>query len=90
MYIIKYPWPIGYTSLDGKKVKLHLSRVGTSKKEGSIGEIINIYNDALGVKTLDGEILLTMIQFEGKKKILVKDYLNGVHDKESLLGKKFI
>lgn len=85
-----YPWPIGYTSLDGKKVKLHLSRVGTSKKEGSIGEIINIYNDALGVKTLDGEILLTMIQFEGKKKILVKDYLNGVHDKESLLGKKFI
>ena len=85
-----YPWPIGYTSLDGKKVKLHLSRVGTSKKEGSIGEIINIYNDALGVKTLDGEILLTMIQFEGKNKILVKDYLNGVHDKESLLGKKFI
>ena len=85
-----YPWPRGYTSLDGKKVKLHLSRVGTSKKEGSIGEIINIYNDALGVKTLDGEILLTMIQFEGKKKILVKDYLNGVHDKESLLGKKFI
>lgn len=85
-----YPWPIGYTSFDGKKVKLHLSRVGTSKKEGSIGEIINIYNDALGVKTLDGEILLTMIQFEGKKKILVKDYLNGVHDKESLLGKKFI
>ena len=85
-----YPWPIGYTNLDGKKVKLHLSRVGTSKKEGSIGEIINIYNDALGVKTLDGEILLTMIQFEGKKKILVKDYLNGVHDKESLLGKKFI
>ena len=65
-------------------------KVGTSKKEGSIGEIINIYNDALGVKTLDGEILLTMIQFEGKKKILVKDYLNGVHDKESLLGKKFI
>ena len=76
-----YPWPIGYTSLDGKKVKLHLSRVGTSKKEGSIGEIINIYNDALGVKTLDGEILLTMIQFEGKNKKKVWERIGKIQER---------
>lgn len=85
-----YPWPVGYAILDDKKVKIYLSKIGQSMKEGEIGEIINIYNDSIGVKTVDGEILITELQFEGKKRILVKDYLNGLHDKKSILGKKFI
>ena len=85
-----YPWPVGYTTLDDKKVKIYSSKIGTSKKYGEAGEIINIYNDAIGVKTLDGEILITELQFEGKKRVFVKDYLNGLHDKKSIIGKKFI
>lgn len=84
------PWPVGYGILDNKKVKIHSSKIGTSKKEGIPGEIINIYNDSIGIKTNDGELLLTELQFEGKKKTTVKDYLNGVHDKNSLLNKKFM
>lgn len=85
-----YPWPVGYTILDDKKVKIYSSKIGTSTKYGETGEIINIYNDAIGVKTLDGEILITELQFEGKKRVSVKDYLNGLHDKKSIIGKKFI
>lgn len=85
-----YPFPISYAILDEKKVKIHKAKIGTSKKGGNPGDIINIYNDSIGVKTSDGEILITMLQFEGKNKVLVKDYLNGVHDKNSLLNKKFI
>ena len=85
-----YPWPVGYTILDDKKVKIYSSKIGTSTKYGETGEIINIYNDAIGVKTLDGEILITELQFEGKKRVFVKDYLNGLHDKKSIIGKKFI
>ncbi len=82
------PFPVGYTLLEGKRVKLYSSRIGTLNK-GSIGEIINIYPDGLGVKTSDGEIIITELQFEGKKRTSVKDYLNGIQNKNELLGKKF-
>lgn len=84
-----FPWPVGYSTLDGKKVKIFTSKIGDSSKKGIPGEIINIYNDSLGVKTIDGEILITSLQFEGKKRISVKDYLNGIQNKNSLLGNIF-
>ena len=84
-----YPWPVGYAILDDKKVKIYTSLIGESNKEGLPGEIINIYDDSIGVKTLNGEILLKEIQFEGKKKMNVKDYLNGIKNKNDLKGKIF-
>ena len=84
-----YFHPVGYALLDNKKVKIYSSKIGDSKKEGNVGEIINLYKDSIGVKTLDGEILIKEIQLEGKKRILVKDYLNGIQDKNSLIGKTF-
>ena len=83
------PWPVGYAILDNKKVKIYNSKIGSSNKQGQIGEIIDVYKDSIGVKTVDGEILLTEIQLEGKKKMNVVSYLNGLQDKKSLIGKKF-
>ncbi len=87
------PWPVGYAVLDNKKVKIYESKIGDSNNNvncnAAFGEIINIYKDSLGVKTIDGEILITSIQLEGKKKVSVKDYLNGIQDKRTLIGKKF-
>ncbi|MBQ9024549.1 MAG: methionyl-tRNA formyltransferase [Bacilli bacterium] len=84
-----YPWPVGYTTLDEKKVKIYTSLISNTNKQASSGEIINIYNDSIGVKTKDGEIKILELQFEGKKRISVKDYLNGIQDKNSLIGKVF-
>ena len=84
-----YPWPVGYIQLDNKKIKVYSSQIGDSKIEAKPGEIINIYKDSIGVKTKDGEIKITELQFEGKKRILVKDFLNGVQNKNDLIGKVF-
>ena len=84
-----YPWPVGYTTFEDKKVKIYMSKIGASDKKGKPGEIINVYSDSLGVKTIDGEILITSLQFEGKRRVDVKDYLNGIQNKNELLGKAF-
>ncbi len=82
------PFPGAYSTLDGKVLKIYESKIGNSK--GKIpGEIIEIYKDGIGVSTLDGEIILTQIKPFGKKLMSVKDYLNGIKDKESLISKRF-
>ena len=83
------PWPVAYASLDGKIFKIYSSRISNANPSGNNGEITNIYPDGLGIKTSDGEIIITEIKEEGKNRILVKDYLNGIHDKNSLLHKIF-
>lgn len=82
------PFPVGYSLLDGKRVKIFSSKIGNSNKEGQFGEIINVYKDGIGIKTKDGEIILLEIQIEGKKRTFVKDYLNGLN-KDDLIGKIF-
>lgn len=80
--------PGGYAFLDNKRVKIFNSRIGKDNK-GIPGEIINIYEDGIGVRTKDSEIILTDIQIEGKVREQVKDYLNGIQNKEVLLNKIF-
>lgn len=81
------PAPGAYALLDGKIIKLFAARISDSfytTKE--IGEISRIYKDGFGVATKDGELIVTEIQLEGKKRLLVKDYWNGTKP-EHLLGK---
>lgn len=80
--------PGSYAFLDGKRVKIFNSRIG-SKTNGSIGEIIEVLEDGIGIRTKDSEIIITDIQIEGKTRELVKDYLHGVQDKNKLMGKIF-
>ena len=80
--------PGGYAFLDDKRVKIFKSRIGDNTK-GNPGEIINVYDDGIGVMTNDKEIIITEIQVEGKQKEEVKNYLHGIQDKNSLIGKKF-
>ena len=79
------PVPGPYTILDNKRLKIYNSRIGTSTK-GTVGEIINIYKDGIGIRTSDGELIITDIQEEGKKRMLCSSYLNGI-SKDKLLGK---
>lgn len=83
------PFPVSYAILDGKVMKIYSSRIKenvyTTKRNG---EIVRIYDDGIGVSTGDSEIILTEIKPEGKRKMSVKDYLNGI-DRDSLVGKVF-
>ena len=82
------PFPSSYAVLDGKIIKFYSSEIGNSNKNGNPGEIINIYKDSIGVKTTDGEVLIKEIKPEGKNKMPVSSYLNGIK-KEELIGKIF-
>lgn len=79
-------WPVAYTMLDNKRIKVWESSMSDLKINGVPGEIVSLNNDGIGVKTKDGVIFLTVIQPEGKKRMISKDYINGIK-KEDLLGK---
>lgn len=82
-------FPVAYTMLDGKRIKVWESRIGKEKKYDTTGIITGLTKEEICVSTSDGDILFTIIQPEGKKKMLVRDYLNGYSNKEELIGKKF-
>ena len=83
------PWPGAYAILDGVNIKIYASRISesffTTKRNGEIGKI---YEDGIGVSTSDGEIIITEIQFAGKRRMTVKEYFNGTNP-EKLIGKVF-
>lgn len=81
-------WPVAYTYLDGKRLKVWESRIGNKYDYIETGIITNIYKDGIGVSTKDGELILTVIQPEGKKRMNSSDYLNGLNNKKELLNKK--
>ena len=80
-------YPGAYAFIDDKRIKIWNSYI-TDKVYDSLtnGEISNIYKDGIGIKVSDGEIVITDIQLEGKKRMLASSYLNGI-DKNILKGK---
>ena len=77
------PWPGAYTLYQDKVIKIWAGKIHeceNAKKHHSHqenGTIVKIFKDAIGIKTGDGIYLVTELQIAGKKRMLVKDYLNG-------------
>ena len=78
--------PGAYTILDNINIKIFNSEEIEKQYEGKCGEIVEVLKDKIIVKTCDGAIAITELQPSGKKKMPVKDYLNGNKD---LKGKIF-
>ena len=77
------PWPGSYTTYLGKTVKIwagHVHNCENARKHHAHqdnGTIVKLFKDAIGVKVSDGVYLITELQVEGKKRMSVKDYMNG-------------
>lgn len=81
------PTPGAYAYIDDKIIKIYKAELSDSfftTKEN--GEISKIYKDGFGISTKDREIIIKEFQFEGKRRMTVKEYLNGKTGEE-LLGK---
>jgi len=76
-------FPGAYCIYKNKILKVYESRINENNKLGEIGEIINLYDDGIGVKVKDGEIILTVVQLEGKNKVPANSFING-HKNELL------
>lgn len=81
-----YPFPIAYTTLNDEIIKICESKIG-DKTTGKIGEIIALYDNGIGVKCSDKEIIITKLKPSGKKEMQAKDFING-RGKDKLLGEK--
>lgn len=51
----------------------------TEKAKGEPGEITKVAKDSFTVQTGEGQLQVTSVQLEGKKRMAVKDFLLGVH-----------
>ncbi len=71
------PWPSAYTDYKGESVKIHKLEVLDKKKDGKEGEIIRVDEEGVFVNASDKTVLIKELQFPGKRKMLVKDYIRG-------------
>ena len=78
-----YPHPGTFTTYNGQVVKIYKGEIHNCPnakkhhKDEKNGTIVKIFKDAIGVKVEDGVFIITEIQLSGKKRMSVKDYLNG-------------
>ena len=80
--------PGAYSIINGKRMKIYLSEITNKKSNKEPGIVEDITKEGILVNTKDFQILLKDIKLEGKKRCLVKDFINGIK-KEEYIGAKF-
>ncbi len=73
--LISYPY--ASTIYCGTRFKLINAKVVDKNSDGKPGEILNVTKDGILVKCGTGALLITDVQFEGKKKMPVAEYIKG-------------
>jgi len=72
------PWPSAYTYLKGKMFKIHKTQIAqSSASQTNPGEIAEVDKNNLVVATGKGNLNVLEVQIEGKKKMRIKDFLQG-------------
>ncbi len=72
------PWPVAYTTLGGKVMKIWKGEKVQDDKAAQPGEVIGVAEDGFCVRTGNGTaIKVTELQPAGKKKMSAFDYLRG-------------
>lgn len=79
--------PGAYCYFEGKLLKVFDAYITPNFVQGYDGQITALYKDGIGVKVSNGEIVFTKVQLEGKNKMNAKDFINGLKDKDELIGK---
>ena len=79
-------WPGAYCIFEGKILKVWDSFITENYPVGFNGEITAIYKEGIGVKVSNGEIVLKIVQPEGKNKMDAISFINGLRDK-NIVGK---
>ena len=73
--LISYPY--ASTTYRGTRFKLINAKVLDKDFGGKPGEILDVTKDGILVKCGTGALLITDVQFEGKKKMPVAEYIKG-------------
>lgn len=81
--------PLAYTTLDDKVIKLYQVEITDILSKCSPGTIEVVTKNKMLVSTKDYLISIVMLKQEGKKLCKINDFLNGIQNKELLIGKVF-
>ena len=82
--------PGAFAILDDQNIKIYLSSTSDCEKtDKEYGTITRVMKDGIFVACSDKEIKILELQVPGKKRVSVKDYLNGIN-KNNLIGKRFL
>ncbi|MCP3851326.1 MAG: methionyl-tRNA formyltransferase [Gammaproteobacteria bacterium] len=80
-------WPVAYTDYNGKSLRLWRASLQEDAKVSSshFGEVVAESTQGIDIAAKNGLVRVTELQMPGKKRIKVKDFING----QSLLGVHF-
>ena len=70
-----HPWPVATMELQGKKFKVHATRV--VEGSGKPGEILGLTKTGLKIACGDGAVEVIQLQAEGGKRMAAPDYFRG-------------
>lgn len=70
------PWPVAYTYLEGKMLKIFKARIARERRDEAPGTIV-LADKKLAVATGDGTLYLEDVQLEGKKRMTIDAFLRG-------------
>lgn len=79
------PWPVSFTSLDNKTVRVWRADIDTSRNHDFPGRIIEHDRTGLYVSCKDSVLRITEYQFAGKKRLTADEALNA----KNLTGMNF-
>jgi len=81
-------WPGAYCMIEGKILKVwNCYQTENYFPNLFNGQITEIYENGFGVKVSNGEVVFTVVQPEGKKKMSALDFVNGRANSGSIKGK---
>ena len=70
-----HPWPVAITEIQGKKFKIHETRV--AEGSGEPGQILELNKNGLVIACGEGAVEIRALQAEGGKRMAAPDYFRG-------------
>lgn len=79
--------PGAYAIFGDKRMKIYDVSIIDKDSNDIPGKIVDVTKNSIIVSTGDKLLSINDIKLEGKKRCKVRDYLNGINDKNSIVGK---
>lgn len=77
------PYPVAWTTINKKKVKIYRATYTYDINDFEVGTIISDGKSYMAIACTGGLIFLTEVKEEGKRKMKIRDYLNGLNLKKN-------
>lgn len=82
------PYPAAHTLYQGRRMRIFEVKAEACEKAGECGEILRADADGILVLCGEGAVRVTEVQFDGKRRMPVGEYLKGNHiETGEILGK---